>query len=98
MVAVTRSSTSITLKWNAIPRHQVNSLETPHYRVFLKKTNATTFTINETRHLGLTLTGLVKDTEYTIIVRAFTSFGEGPDTDIIVSTKDEGEQMGGVRT
>ena len=93
VTAVNISSTAIRVSWDPVPvidqngvitRYEVEYNQTTFSEVSLYNTT----TVNSTT-LMVDLTGLEKDVDYFIRVRAYTSMGAGPYSDVVMETKQE---------
>ena len=90
MNAVTISSTAIQVTWEEVPAIDQNGIIT-QYEV---EYNQTTFsgasmystTTVDSSTLMVDLTGLEEYVEYSIRVRAYTSVGAGPYSDVVMET------------
>ena len=93
MTAVTISSTAIRVSWDPVPLINQNGVIT-QYEVEYNQTTFSevsmynTTTVNSTT-LMVDLTGLEEDVVYFIRVRAYTSVGAGPYSNVVVETTQE---------
>ena len=93
MTAVNISSTAIRVSWNPVPLIDQNGVLT-QYEVEYNQTTFSevsmynTTTVNSTT-LMVDLTGLEEDVEYSIRVRAYTSVGAGPYSNVVMETTQE---------
>ena len=93
MTAVNISSTAIQVSWDTVPAIDQNGIII-QYEVEYNQTTFSevsmynTTTVNSTT-LMVDLTGLEEDVEYAIQVRAYTSVGAGPYSDVVMETTQE---------
>ena len=93
MIAVNISSTAIKVSWNPVTAIDQNGVIT-RYEVEYNQTTFSevsmynTTTVDSTT-LMVDLTGLEEDVEYSIRVRAYTSVGAGPYSDVVMETTQE---------
>ena len=88
------SSTSLHITWGEVPDAYHHG-EVTGYRVFLEETEFPDVIVaNDTYPLHvitMDLTGLKKFTSYTVRIRAYSFFGEGPDGVVTTLTDEDSE-------
>ena len=94
--AVTVSSTAIQVSWNEVPAIDQNGIITQYeveynQSTFNGATMYSTITVDSST-LTVDLTGLEEYVEYSIRVRAYTSVGAGPYSDVVIErTQEDGK-------
>ena len=94
--AVTVSSTAIQVSWNEVPAIDQNGIITQYeveynQSTFSGATMYSTTTVDSST-LTVVLTGLEEYVEYSIRVRAYTSVGAGPYSDVVIErTQEDGK-------
>lgn len=94
MAAFNVSSTIIKVIWQAIPTDHIHGVlfgyHVEYHRVGREKRSVTMVTVNATS-LSVDIVGLVKFSEYRIMVSGFTSKGDGNQSEITCWTDEDGK-------
>ena len=96
MTAVSVSPTAIQVTWNEVPAIDRNGIITQYeveynQTTFSGATMSATTTVNSST-FTVDLTGLEEYVEYSIRVRAYTSVGAGPYSDVVIErTQEDGK-------
>ena len=92
MTATAVSSTEIEVSWEEVPAINENGVITVYevlYSPLMTFEGQISTNTTNTSQLNTTLTGLQEYVEYNISVRAYTSVGPGPYSDIVVERTEE---------
>ena len=92
VTAVTQPSTEIQVSWSEVPEIDQNGVITGYevmYRPLMTFGGVLMVATRNTTNTSLLLSGLEEFIEYNISVRAYTSVGPGPYSDVITERTDE---------
>ena len=92
VTAVTQPSTEIQVSWSEVPEIDQNGVITGYevmYRPLMAFGGVLMVATRNTTNTSLLLSGLEEFIEYNISVRAYTSVGPGPYSDVITERTDE---------